>query len=74
MMAKWLAYYDEENEKIRAMPYSRQEASWHGYIGVGDDKNDAVRLLQAEMRYGASLLRADADLLDKAADRGLCDG
>lgn len=71
MMARWLAYYDEESETIHA---TLLEAGRHGYIGVSDDRDDAVRLLQDAMRYEADYLRTRADKLDNAASRGLCDG
>lgn len=70
-MAKWLAYYDDESGTIKA---TRLYEGRYRYVCVGDDKDDAVRKLQEEMRYEASYLRTEADTLDKAADRGLCDG
>ena len=66
-MAKWLAYYDEESEMIKA---TRLYEGRYRYVCVGDDMDDAVRKLQEEMRCEAAYLRTEADSLNKAADRG----
>jgi hypothetical protein len=74
MMGKWLAYYDEVRGAIHAIPYSPREADKHGYIGVGEDKDDAVRRLEEKMQYEAAYLQYEADRRAEVEFRGLFDG